>query len=336
VQRNQSGPIEKLSTGPFSFEAASNQQTVSGYALAVTNFGKRSTAEEVSEGVDLTGLTSVVTGANTGIGFETARVMALRGSHVVMACRDPATANAARERLIASGIPEARLEVAVLDLASFESIRAFAEGFLASGRPLHRLINNAGVMIPMRRETEEGFEHHFGINHLGHFLLTNLLLEALRSAGGARVVCVSSAAMQFASLSAEFDDLNWEARKFSGVRSYGDSKLMNAMFANELTRRFGGEGIVANALHPGIIASTDLARDQPWYMGLVGLLVLPVAKDIPRGAATTVMLATRPEYASTGARYFGDCSEWKPMPLALDAQACATLWERSKRLTGLA
>jgi len=302
----------------------------------VGKFNKKSTAEQVSEGIDLSGRISLVTGANTGIGFETARVMALRGAHVIMACRNPTTASAARERIVASGIPGSHLELADLDLGSQASIRSFAKGFRDSGRPLHHLINNAGVMIPMRRETRDGFEQHFGINHLGHFLLTNLLLAPLRAARGARVICVASSAMQFAGLSAELSDLNWEARKFSGMRSYGDSKLMNAMFANELTRRWRDQGIVANSLHPGIIASTDLARDQPWYMGIVGLLMLPVAKNIAQGAATSVMLAAAPEYAKHGGRYFGDCAEWKPMPLALDAGACAALWKRSEQLTGLA
>jgi WW domain-containing oxidoreductase len=299
-------------------------------------FNKRSTAEQVSEGIDLSGQFTIVTDANTGIGFETARVMALRGSHVIMACRNATTASAARQRLIEGGISGSHLELANLDLGSQASIRSFAKGYCESGRPLHHLINNAGVMIPMRRETEDGFEHHFGINHLGHFLLTHLLLDSLSLPHGARVICVSSSAMQFSGLSAQLSDLNWEARKFSGMRSYGDSKLMNAMFANELTRRWGDRGIFANALHPGIIASTDLARDQPWYMGFVGLLMLPVVKNIARGAATSVMLATGPEYAKRGGLYFGDCAEWKSMPLALDTDVCAALWKQSERLTGLA
>ncbi|MCP5043412.1 MAG: SDR family oxidoreductase [bacterium] len=299
-------------------------------------FNKKSTAEQVSRGIDLSGQLTIVTGANTGIGLETARVMALRGSHVVMACRNQQAASAARERIVESGVPDSRLELAELDLGSLASIRDFAKAFGATGRPLHRLINNAGVMLPMRRETRDGFEQHFGINHLGHFLLTQLLLDALTAASGARVVCVSSAAMQFSALSGDFHDLNWEARKFSGVRAYGDSKLMNAMFANELTRRWQDRGIVANSLHPGIVTDTELARDQPWYMGIIGVFALPFAKNIPQGAATTVLLATAAEYAQSGGRYFGDCTEWKSMPLAEDAEACAALWRRSEQLTGLA
>jgi NAD(P)-dependent dehydrogenase (short-subunit alcohol dehydrogenase family) len=302
----------------------------------MAEFSKKSTAEEVSAGIDLTGQNAIVTGANTGIGFETARVLALRGAHVIMACRDADKAEAALKRIVASGAAsEERLEIGDLDLSSLDSVRGFAAGFEGSGRPLHLLINNAGIMIPMRRETQDGFEAHFGINHLGHFLLTNLLLGPLRAAGGARVVCVSSSAMQFSALTDEFDDLDWKARKWSGMRSYGDSKLMNAMFSVELNERFGGEGIVSNALHPGIIG-TELGRDQPWWMNMVGLLMLPVAKSIPQGAATTVLVATSPAYAKRGGLYFGDCQEWKHRPLAKDAAARARLWEKSEALSGLA
>jgi len=305
------------------------------YNQSMVDFNKRSTAEQVSEGVDLSAHTVIITGANTGIGWETARVLALRGADVVLACRNRERAAAARDRIIEYGIPGQRLELGDLDLSSLQSIRQFAKDFVASGRSLQLLINNAGVMLPTRRATRDGFEAHFGINHLGHFLLTDLLQEPLRAARGARVVCLSSSAMQFATLTPEFGDLNWKERKFSAFRAYGDSKLMNDMFAVEFTRRFASEGIVANALHPGIIASTELARDQPWYMKILGLLMLPVSKDVPRGAATSVLLATAPEYATRGALYLGDCAEWGHMPLACDADACARLWERSEELTGL-
>jgi retinol dehydrogenase-12 len=302
----------------------------------MAGFGRRSTAEQVSEGADLSGRTAIVTGANTGIGWETARVLALRGAHVVMACRDPERARAGRERILSdTRIDAAHLELGELDLASQASIRAFADGFLASRRSLHLLVNNAGVMIPMRRETADGFEHHFGINHLGHFLLTCLLLDPLRAADAARVVCLSSSAMLFASLTKSLEDLNWEDRKYSGWRAYGDSKLMNAMFAIELNERFASEGIVANAVHPGII-ETELARDQPWFMRLVGLIMWPGSKNVPQGAATTLVAATAAEYAKRGGVYLGNCQEMQPHPLALDPAVRAALWAKSEALTGLA
>ncbi len=298
-------------------------------------FGKGSTAEQVSAGIDLVGRHAIVTGANTGIGLETARVLALRGAHVTLACRNLEKAGDAVQRILECGVQRDRLDVRELDLASLDSVRGFAAGFLESGQALHLLVNNAGVLLPAVRRTSDGFDAQFGINHLGHFLLTNLLCSVLEKSAPARVVCVASDALAAASLTDRFEDLNWDSRKYSGLRSYGDSKLMNVMFARELTRRMRGVGVVANALHPGVIA-TGLGRDQPWYMKLVGLLMLPILKDVEHGASTSVLLATAPEYAERGGLYFADNAE-KPLPkLARDEAACARLWEISAELTGLA
>lgn len=304
----------------------------------MARFGKKSTAEAVSEGVDLTGRNALVTGANTGLGKETARVLALRGARVTMACRDQAKAEAARNDILigSAGLIDAdQLDLLPLDMNSLAAVRQSAAEFNGWRRPLHILVNNAGIMIPMERRTEDGFEAHFGINHLAHFLFTNLLLERLREAGGARVVAVSSGAMAAASQTAELEDLNWESRRFSGWRAYGDSKVMNLMFAKELTRRYQAEGIVANALHPGVIA-TELARDQSPFFMVFGLLAMPFMKTIPQGAAASVLLATHPDYADRGGCYLVNCREKKPdYRLALDDDACAELWHRSAALTGL-
>jgi NAD(P)-dependent dehydrogenase (short-subunit alcohol dehydrogenase family) len=304
----------------------------------VGNFNRRSTAEQVSAGVDLAGRHAIVTGANAGIGFETARVLALRGCSVTMACRDLTKAARARGQLIAgakSRVAPASVDIMRLDLARFESIRSFANEGLSTDRPIHLMINKAGVMLPDRRLTADGFEHHFGINHLGHYLLTNLLLDRLVQSAPARVVVVSSDAMQFAALDAGLEDLNWEKRRYSGWRSYGSSKLMNALFANELQRRHGERGVVANALHPGIV-QTELGRDQPWYMALIGLAMLPVMKSPARGAATTLLLATSPELETQGGGYYADCGPNRVHPLALDVDVAARLWAGSEELVGLA
>jgi NAD(P)-dependent dehydrogenase (short-subunit alcohol dehydrogenase family) len=301
------------------------------------SYGKKASAEQVSAGVDLSGRHAIVTGANTGIGFETARVLALRGSSVTMACRNLEKANAARVRIIegSSGeIGEDQLEVRELDLASFESIRRFATEFRRSGHALNLLMNNAGVMMPAVHRTPDDFDAHFAINHLGHFLLTNLLLDVLEASAPARVVCVSSDALAGASLTDRLEDLNWESRKYGGIRSYADSKLMNVMFAVELTRRMKGTGVVANALHPGIV-DTELGRDQPWYMQIFGLLLLLMMKDPARGASTSVYVATAPEYADRGGLYFADNVEKATPKLATHEAACAKLWEISAELTGL-
>lgn len=302
----------------------------------MTTFNRRSTAEQVSEGIDLSGKSAIVTGANTGIGLETARVLALRGCHVTMACRDLGKAGAACKQVLERhpDIPDERLDLARLDLASLESVRRFAAEFLEAGRAIDLLINNAGVMLPDRRETADGFEAHLGINHLGHFLLTNLLLERIREGGGARVVVVASDAMHFSALTPELEDLNWEKRSFSGWRSYGSSKLMNLLFSNELNRRMNGTGVVANALHPGIV-ETELARDQPWWMKGVGWVLRPLTKDPARGAATTVLLATGPEWGEQGGGYFSDCAPARRPKLADHADTAARLWEVSCNLVGL-
>lgn len=301
-------------------------------------FDRRTTAEQAARGADLRGRRAIVTGANSGIGLETTRVLALCGAQVTLACRDAERARVARDAVLAGAggrIDPAQLELASLDLGSLASVRAFAAARLADGRPIHLLINNAGVMLPDRRQTVDGFEAHLGINHLGHFLLTALLLDRLRQSAPARIVNVASDAMHFAALDEELTDLNWEARRYSGWRSYGSSKLMNLMFASELNRRCAEQGVVAYALHPGIV-KTELARDQPWWMLPVGLLMWPFMKGVDRGAATTVYAATAPELARAGETiYFSDCAPARTPKLAGQAGLEARLWQRSAELVGL-
>jgi retinol dehydrogenase-12 len=304
----------------------------------VARYNRKTTAEQVSENIDLTGKNALVTGANTGIGMETARVLALRGARVTMACRNMEKAEQAKRSIVdgsAGQIADNQLDLLELDLNSLESTRKSAENFNNWSRPLHLLINNAGIMIPMERRTEDDFEAHFGINHLGHFLFTNLIIGSLQAAEHSRVVVVSSSAMGMATLTPALEDLNWKTRKFSGFRSYGDSKLMNLMFAKEFNRRFGKDGIVANALHPGLIA-TELARDQSLPFMMMGIFMLPMMKSVARGAATSVYVATSPDYQERGGLFFSDCKEKKPLhKLAFDDQVCRSLWQRSCELTGL-
>ena len=299
---------------------------------------RRTTAEQVSEGINLSGKNALVTGANTGLGMETARVLALRGAHVTMACRNLEKAEQARQSIVDNSggrIRYAQLQLLELDLNSLASVRLSAETFNKRGLALDLLINNAGIMIPMERRTLDDFEAHLGVNHLAHFLFTNLIIDSLTSSPGARVVVVASSAMGMATLTPALEDLNWKQRKHSGFRSYGDSKLMNLMFARELNRRHQKNGIVANALHPGVIA-TELARDQSLPFMAMGIFMLPFMKSVPRGAATSVYVASSPDYAEQGGLYFSDCQEKKPdHKLALNDQACVDLWHRSCDLTGL-
>jgi NAD(P)-dependent dehydrogenase (short-subunit alcohol dehydrogenase family) len=301
----------------------------------MTSLNAKTTAEQASEGVDLTGRFAIVTGANTGIGWETTRVLALRGCSVTMACRNLDKAADARQRIL-DGNPalgKDALRIMPLDLASFDSVRDFASTFLAEDVPIHLLVNNAGVMQTAHDLTSDGFEIHLGINHLGHFLLTNLLLDRLRASAPARVVVVSSEAQHFASLSRELEDLNWQKKKYSGMRAYGNSKLMNTMFANELSRQMEGERVVANSLHPGIV-ETELGRNQAWTMQLIGLLMRPIMKKVDRGAATSVMLATQPEYGERGGGYYSDCALAKRQHrLSGDRAVEAKLWRWSEQAT---
>jgi len=299
-------------------------------------FGRRSTAEQVSEGVDLHGRHALVTGASGGLGLETTRVLALRGAVVTMACRDLEKGHAALRRIVAESdgrIESDALALEHLDLAHLDSVRTFAGRLLSRDRPLHLLVNNAGVMLPDRRETRDGFEAHFGINHLGHFLLTALLLDRIRASAPARIVNLSSEAMHFASLTPELSDLDWKQRSYSGWRSYGDSKLMNLMFTNELNRRLAGSGVLAVALHPGIVM-TELARDQTAWMKFVGVLAIPFAKTAEQGAATTLYAATCPEASLRDSSYLADCAPARPAKLAGDPKVEERLWAVSDQLTG--
>ena len=187
-------------------------------------------------------------------------------------------------------------------------------------------------MLPDRRETRDGFEAHLGVNHLGHFLLTNLLLERIRASAPARIVNVSSEAMHFASLTPELADLNWQKRRFSGWRSYGDSKLMNLMFTNELNRRLDGTGVTAAALHPGMV-TTELGRDQKGWLNLVGIFMRPFMKTAAQGAATTLYAAVSADPSQPGASYLADCAPARPAKLAGNRDVEARLWELSERLT---
>jgi NAD(P)-dependent dehydrogenase (short-subunit alcohol dehydrogenase family) len=305
----------------------------------MAKFGKKSTTDQVSEGIDLGGKNALVTGANTGLGKDTTRVLAMRGATVTMACRNKAKAEAARSEILdncGGSIKPEQLDILELDLNSLDAVRASAQEFVSWQRPLHLLVNNAGIMIPMERRTEDGFEAHLGINHLAHFLFTNLLLGPLTDADGARVVVVSSAAMGMASITPELIDLNWQDRKFSGMRSYGDSKLMNLLFAREFNRRYADRKIVTNALHPGLIA-TELARDQSKVLMIVGIVVLPFMKSVKQGAATSVYVATAPQYEHSGGLYFSNCKESKPHhKLGTDDAMAAKLWSASEIMTGLA
>ena len=255
---------------------------------------------------DLSGRTVVVTGANSGLGYETSRALAARGAHVVLACRDLLKGGVASER-IAKEHPSASVELAELDLSSLASIRSFVEGFTSRHMQLHILCNNAGVMALPYRQTADGFEMQLGTNHLGHFALTGLLLPRLLATGGARVVTVSSTMHRIGRI--RFDDLHG-AHRYRKWRAYGQSKLANLLFTYELAHRAArkGAGLVATAAHPGY-AATNLQFAGPRMEGstlmerLSGWGNRLVAQDAAGGALPTLYAATAPDVR--GGEYFG-------------------------------
>ncbi len=279
-------------------------------------------------------LTTVVTGSNTGIGKATARLLAERGFKVIMACRDVAKAEAARNDLLATGLPPARLVTRALDLGSFDSIRAFAKELAAEQGSLDVLVNNAGVWMQQRSLTKDGFEQTYGINHLGTFLLTRELLPLLRSAPEGRIVTVSSELHRRGDRSRLLDDPNAERGSFNGTARYSDSKLANVLFTHALAKRLAAEGapITANALHPGVIA-TDLARG---FNAVARWFVKLLFKSPEQGAATSVYLASSPDVAKVSGKFFEDCKERAPSGASLDQAAAERLWTASEAATGVA
>jgi len=283
------------------------------------------------------GRLAVVTGANTGLGFETARVLAARGASVVLAVRDTEKGKAAAAR-IAGTAPGATVTVQPLDLASLDSIRAAAGELRARHPAIDLLVNNAGVMLTPRQATGDGFELQFGTNHLGHFALTGLLLEQMLPVPGSRVVTVSSLAHRIRAR-INFGDLQGE-RSYSRVAAYGQSKLANLMFTYELQRRLSGAGTtIAVAAHPGL-ASTELARYTPAIIASFYLRVM--TQTAAMGALPTLRAATDP--GVLGGQYYGPAgffgARGYPKLAASSRQSRDTatqrrLWTVSEQLTGV-
>jgi retinol dehydrogenase-12 len=284
-----------------------------------------------AEQPDLTGRVVLVTGANSGIGLETAAGLAALGATVVMAARSPAKGEAAVADVRARTGNQA-VELGVLDLSSFASIRAFAAWFLERHERLDVLVNNAGLMLSERRETAEGFEEMFGVNHLGHFLLTDLLLDRLKASAPSRVVVLSSTAHRYVPRGLRRDDLQ-STRRFRGFPTYCRSKLANLHFARELARRLDGTGVTVNAVHPGSINS-HFAADTAVLgrvMGVVGRVVL---RTPAVGARTPILLAssTEPRIADSTGGYWSRGRRWRPSRAARRDDTARWLWEESERL----
>jgi NAD(P)-dependent dehydrogenase (short-subunit alcohol dehydrogenase family) len=313
------------------------------------SFGSQPTAGHVAAGHDLHGRNVIVTGGTSGLGAETARVLAGAGAAVVVTGRDPANGQAAAARLReTTGNPA--VESGVLDLGSLASVNDFAGRFLATGRPLHLLINNAGIMAVPLAWTKDGFESQFGVNHLGHHALTTALLPALKQAAPARVVCLSSRGHRRSDI--DFDDPNYRHRRYDPWQAYGQSKTANALFAVALTDRYQADGITANAVMPGAIStglqsrlSDEELRGIGWTESDGTLVPGPGWVSVEQGAATTIWAALAAELDGVGGRYLQDCAIAAPwtqrgdppngyyLPYALDHAHAQRLWELSEKLT---
>jgi NAD(P)-dependent dehydrogenase (short-subunit alcohol dehydrogenase family) len=302
------------------------------------------TALDIVDGVDLTGKTCVITGASSGLGRESARALATTGAHVILAARN-AEALGETEAWVRDEVPDARLSVVALDLASLDSIAAAAAEISDLTPVVHVLMNNAGVMFTPFGRTTEGFEMQFGTNHLGHFEFTRLLFPALVAADGARVVNLSSEGHRMGDV--DFDDPNFEHRDYDKFAAYGASKTANVLHAVELDRRVRDSGVRAVAVHPGIVA-TSLARHMTNddFMSL-NTRAAPAKRDPAaekptdfrkqfttpeHGAATQVWAAVSDELDDVGGVYLSDCRIRQAAPYAVDEARALALWDLSERL----
>jgi NAD(P)-dependent dehydrogenase (short-subunit alcohol dehydrogenase family) len=280
----------------------------------------------------MNGETVVITGGNAGIGKETAVGLAQQGAHVIITSRDAARGEAAASEIRERSRPNGEVEVMSLDLASLASIREFASELARRHDRLHVLVNNAGVVLGSRRLTSDGFEQTFGVNHLGHFLLTDLLMPQLRAGAPSRVVNVSSHAHKSARDGLDFGDLQAEQR-YQPFQVYARSKLANISFTRELARRLDGSGVTANALHPGFVRS-QFGRDGDLGTGMgVGIGIVQVfAISARRGARTSIHLASSSAVAETTGGYFFRCKPAAVSKPAEDDAAARRLWSASEEL----
>ena len=284
---------------------------------------------------DKKGKVVIVTGSSSGLGYETAKVLANKNATVIVAVRNEAKGNAAVESIKVEN-PNTDIRVMLLDLSNLESIHKFAENFKKKFNKLDLLINNAGVMNPPYTKTKDGFELQFGTNHLGHFALTGLLIDLIKKTLSSRIVNVSSTAHKIGKLN--FDDLNWETRPYKKMRSYGDSKLANLYFSKELQRRLDTEssGVIVASAHPGA-SSTPLTRHSLFFR-ILSLIV----QSSEMGALPTLYAAVGPDiqgndYIGPGGfqETRGYPKKVEPAEHAKDDDVAAKLWDVSEKMTGV-
>ncbi|KMZ67214.1 Retinol dehydrogenase [Zostera marina] len=302
-----------------------------------SGYGSATTAEEVTQGIDAGGITAIVTGGASGIGEEVVRVLALRGAHIIVAARNMEAAEISKQTILESN-PAAKLTTMKIDLSSLKSIRDFADNFTATNLPLNLLINNAGIMFCPYKLSEDGIEMQFATNHIGHFLLTNLLLEKMKMTAKetgtqGRIVNLSSVMHRYPYIGGvKFKTIN-EKSKYIDMLAYGQSKLANILHANELSRILQEEGtnITVNSVHPGVIM-TKLMRYSSCLIKITHFFSFPLWKNVPQGAATTCYVALHPKVHGITGKYFCDCNETKASKLARNGGLAHKLWEFSEKM----
>ncbi|XP_003224921.2 retinol dehydrogenase 12 isoform X1 [Anolis carolinensis] len=299
------------------------------WLLAAPSIRKYISGGKCTSTAKLNGKVVVITGANTGIGKETARDLAGRGARVILACRDMEKAEAAANE-IRTKTGNQQVIAKKLDLADTKSIREFAENFLKEEKELHILINNAGVLLCPYSKTVDGFEMQFAVNHFGPFLLTFLLIERMKESAPSRIVNVSSLAHCLARI--RFEDLQGEKSYHRGL-AYCNSKLASILFTRELARRLQGTRVTANALHPGSIVS-ELGRHLTILIFL-GKLLTFFLKTPQEGAQTSVYCAVAEELESVSGKYFSDCKPAYVWPQGCDDETAKKLWDVSCELLGI-
>ncbi|KAK1374829.1 short-chain dehydrogenase TIC 32, chloroplastic-like [Heracleum sosnowskyi] len=306
-----------------------------------SGFSSNNTAEDVTKDIDGTGLTAIITGSTNGIGLETARILALRGVHVIMAVRNVKAGEKVKQELLQK-MPDAKIDVMALDLNSQASIRKFAEQYISSSLPLNILVNNAGINAPPFALSEDGIEQQFAVNHLGPFLLTNLLWDTLKNTASetgieGRIVNVGSALHAYGYKEGiRFDKINDE-ESYNPTDAYGQSKLCTMLHTLELARRLKEEGInvTANSLHPGIVA-TNIMKNRGAinkFMLVAGKLVF---KNVQQGASTTCYVALNPNVKGVSGEYFmgNNVKSLKATnSMAKDPEMALKLWGFSLSLT---
>ncbi|HLI78691.1 MAG TPA: SDR family oxidoreductase [Candidatus Binataceae bacterium] len=282
-----------------------------------------------SNGEWIRGKTCMITGATSGIGRASAIELGKMGARLVLVCRNRARGEDLVRQIQRAGNPAADLMIA--DLESQPQIRQLAADFLATKKPLHVLMNNAGIFNMKRRTTSDGLEEVFAVNHLAYFMLTVLLLDRIKESAPARIINISSDLHQRATI--KFDDLGGE-RSFGGMSSYGQSKLANILFTYELARRLAGTGVTVNAVHPGAVA-TNLASNNRGIVSAAWKLAGTFMKSPESGARTQVYLASSPQLEGVTGKYFIDSKEARSSAESHDANIARRLWDVSAQMTGL-